>query len=363
MLALARCIVVGSGHNQKQRAAASDPATLNTGHDPAMLIQPTVHASTRATPNTRRRLTIGPIESERRKATIAAWQRGEVPQPKQARAQPRQDPVLLRRVAFPTGLPTGTGQAYARMVWAFLCSCLRRNSTDRRVFWSNEKIARATGLSIRQVERAIAYLVKHGLIAVTYGVRPRLRKAYGRIIEVQLAGDGPNPRVTFPKQAMVESIWRLGRLVRAKPAMLVNTIIALCIYGAADGEDLAEVTSIHVPLSDIRAMMGACAGSTFNRRLDDAERAGLISRVGKHWREGITLHPFGRPSGEREIRPRFQPRRPAPPQLRRFARVPHESRLITLEDLDAMAAEESAAPSWSPPQDERPWWWDEPRAC
>jgi hypothetical protein len=261
--------------------------------------------------------------------------------------------LALARISL-AGLPDGIGHAAATVAWPYLCSCLNTKRVNTRVWPSNESIAKATGLSLRAVERGLAYLRDAGKILITYGIRPagkfgKMRRPYGRIIELHLVGQGPNPRVRFPKPHVMTGLWnRLGQ-IRARPTSTVALAVSMLVHAAAEEDaEVSTASSVHASLKSIRSLTGARHGSGFTRRLAALERVGLISRVGLHWRDGIVVHP------PTEISVRRQPRcRHAPPQLRRYPRQPPCSRLVTLEDLDAMRDSEASARAWTSAS-----WWE-----
>ena len=205
-------------------------------------------------------------------------------------APARLNPTLLRRLALPN-LPSGEGRAHAPIIWLFICSHLR--GSGRAIAWpSNDRIARFTGLSLRAIERGIAYLRDANIISVTYGMRParaRCRKV-GRLIELNLLGDGAVPVVHFPPPQIMAGIWRSCRAVRARPAALVAVAVATYVTAAAElGGELSESTQICSPITMIRGLVGAAHGRTFNDRLADLERADLLARAGEQWRDGLIV--------------------------------------------------------------------------
>lgn len=204
-----------------------------------------------------------------------------------------QHPTALRRFALDTrALPRGVGRAHAPIIWLFLASHLSRGS--RTTVWpSNERIAKCTHLSLRSVERGLAYLRLAGKISCTDGTRPRARRRkHGRIIEMHLVGSGENPAVHFPPPHVMAGIWRSCSRVSERPASLVALAVAEFIIAAA--EQRAVVTgpaSVRSSMSLAMGLVGSPRGGTFNRRLAALERTGLIRRIGKHWRDGLVVHP------------------------------------------------------------------------
>ena len=257
------------------------------------------------------------------------------------RASPeRLHPTLLRRLALPE-LPRGPGRAHAPIIFLFLASHLR--GTGRAIVWpSNDRIARCTGMSLRAVERGLAYLRSIGKITVSHGMRPARAKPrkVGRLIELHLVGDGPNPVVRFPSPQMMAGVWRSCAAVRARPAALVAVAVAEYVLAAAEfGGEISEAASVTAPISLVRSLVGATHGSTFNRRLAGLARAGLLSRVGERWRSGAIVHLPPRP-----LAPPIPKLSPAP--LQRFAHPPAANGGPTLDDIIAIDAEVAAALRW-----------------
>jgi hypothetical protein len=250
----------------------------------------------------------------------------------------------LRRLGLPN-LPKGEGRAHAPIIWLFICS--HQHGTGRPVVWpSNERIARFTGLSLRAVERGIAYLRDAKIISVTYGMRPsraKVRKV-GRLIELNLIGHGAVTVVHFPPPQIMAGIWRSCRAVRARPAALVAVAVAMYVIAASElGGELTEATPISSPITMIRGLVGAAHGRTFNDRLLDLERAGLLARAGKQWRDGMIV----------QLPPRVVVARPMPKlepgPLQRFVAQPsaaNDQPGPTLEEIVALNAEVAAAQGW-----------------
>jgi hypothetical protein len=270
---------------------------------------------------------------------MARWAAGDVKPPTPTAKPARQHPATLNRLALGSGLPRGEGKAVAPIVWLFLASLLKWNKAHTMVWPSTAAIARATLLSTRDVDRGLAYLRRIGKISVSTGRRPGLRKQFGRIITLNLLGSGANPVVRFPSPLVMAGLWT--SVHREKPAATVALGVALLVWSAAyEGGPVSKATSLHVPMKSIRALVGAANGSTFYRRLDALVDAGVISKVGNSWRDGVCiLEPA---TAEK------RPRRLAPPQLRRFARMPECGDLATLADIEAMDAEVAAWQGWSP---------------
>jgi hypothetical protein len=262
------------------------------------------------------------------------------PQRRGVPSSDRLHPDLLRRLALGE-LPAGQGRAHAPILWLFLASHMR--GSGRQIVWpSNERIARCTALSLRAVERGIAYLRSIGKITVTHAMRPARAKPRkpGRLIELHLIGDGPNPVVHFPSPQMMANIQRSCAAVRARPAALVAPALAMFVLAAAEqGADVTEATPVTSPIAVLRSLVGAPHGSSFNRRLAELERAGLLTRVGEHWRAGAIVQLPARPA-QRPI-PTLTP---AP--LQRFAHPPAANDGPTLEEIVAINAEVAAALRW-----------------
>jgi hypothetical protein len=253
----------------------------------------------------------------------------------------RLHPDLLRRLSL-RELGRGEGRAHAPIIWLFLCSHLR--GSGRTVVWpSNDRIARCTALSLRAVERGIAYLCAIGKITITHAMRPARAKPRkpGRLIELHLLGDGPTPVVRFPSPQMMARITRSCAAVRSRPAALVAVALAELVLAAAEqGAEVTEATHVTAPISMVRALVGAPHSSTFNRKLADLERAGLLARVGEHWRSGaiVKLPP--------QAAPRLIPKLLPTPMLRVFAQPPAANDGPTLEEVVALEAEMAAALGW-----------------
>ena len=259
---------------------------------------------------------------------------------RRAAAPALQHPILLRRLGLPE-LPRGPGRAYAPIIMLFLAS--HQHGTGHAVWPSNERIARFTGLSLRAVERGIHYLRDANIISVSYGMRPRRAKVRkrGRLIELNKLVDGPAPVVHFPPPQIMAGIWRSCRAVRSRPAALVAVAVATYVVAAAElGGELTEATPISSPIQMIRSLVGATHGKTFNDRLADLERAGLLARAGKQWREGMII----------KLPPRVAPTIPklSPAPLQRFAPQPSAANGDgpTLEEIIALDAEVAAAMRW-----------------
>lgn len=258
----------------------------------------------------------------------------------------RQHPTLLRRLALPASMPRGPGRAHATVVWLFLATYLRWSGKHSMVWPSDETISKRTGLTLRSVQRGLAYLRLVGKVTVTRGPRPasrrRERRKVGRIIELHLLGDGPNPIVLWPSPKVVAGIWRDCSRARSRPAALVGVAIAMHVLAAAErGAALTNASSLTASMATIRALVGAAHGAAFNLRLADLESVGLTTRIGKHWREGMIVEmPHAEHVGRR---PRL-----APP-LRRCTAVPACADMATLEDMLALDDEIASSQGWTRP--------------
>ena len=263
------------------------------------------------------------------------------PSARRAAAPALQHPTLLRRLAL-RELPPGPGRAYAPIILLFLASHLR--GTGPAVVWpSNERIARFTGLSLRAVERGIHYLRDANIISVTYGMRPsraKVRKV-GRLIELNLIGHGGVPIVHFPPPQIMAGIWRSCRAVRSRPAALVAVAVATYVVAAAElGGELTEATQISSPIQMIRSLVGAAHGKTFNDRLLDLERAGLLARAGKQWRDGMIVQL------PKKAAPQPLPKLEPAPLQRVEIYAANDGPAPTLEEIVALDAEVAAAQGW-----------------
>jgi hypothetical protein len=239
-------------------------------------------------------------------------------------------------------MPKGEGRAHAPIIFLFLASHLR--GTGRTIVWpSNDRIARCTGLSLRSVERGLAFLARIGKISITHGMRPARAKPrkVGRLIELHLIGDGPIPVVRFPSPQIMAGIWRRCRAVRDRPAALVAVAVAEFVLAAAEqGGEVTEALPVSAPISMIRSLVGAPHGSSFNRRLDDLERAGLLARAGEHWRSGAVV--YLPPRAPAQPLPKLEP---APLQrVEMFAA--NDGPAPSLEEIIALDAEVAAALRW-----------------
>jgi len=264
------------------------------------------------------------------------------PEPSASRNPARQYRELLRRLALPV-LPRGSGRAYAPLIFLFLASHLRWRS-HTKVWPSNARIAQGTGLPIRSVERGLAYLRIIGKVSVSYGPRPasrsKRRPKAGRLLELNLLGAGANPVVRFPSPQVMAGIWRQCAAVRERPAALVALAVAEFVYAAAEqGADVTEATSVTASIASLRALVGAAHGAAFNRRLDELACAGLLVRIGKHWRDGARVQLPARA-------PAVRPARLPPAPLRRFAQMPAANDGVTLEDMLAIDAQVAASHGW-----------------
>jgi hypothetical protein len=265
-----------------------------------------------------------------------------------AERQPiRQHPTILRRLALPASMPRGPGRAHATIVWLFLATYLRWSGKHSMVWPSDETIAKRSGLTLRSVQRGLAYLRSIGKITVAHGPRPasrrRERRKVGRIIELHLLGDGPNPVVLWPSPKAVAGIWRDCSRARSRPAALVGLAIAMHVLAAAEqGAPLTGSASLTASMATMRALVGAAHGAAFNMRLADLESAGLATRIGKHWREGMIVEmPHAEPV---ERRPRL-----APAPLRRLTAIPACPDLATLDDMLALDDEIASSQGWTRP--------------
>jgi hypothetical protein len=257
----------------------------------------------------------------------------------------RQHPTILRRLTLPSSAPPGEGRAHATIVWLYLATYLRWSGEHSKVWPSDETISKRTGLSLRAVQRGLAYLRAIGKITITRGQRPasrrKDRRKVGRVIEMHLLGDGPNPVVLWPSPKTVVGIWRECTRTRNRPAALVGLALAMHVLAAAEqGAELTEAVSLTASMATIRSLVGAAHGATFNRRLAGLERAGLLARVGTHWRSGaiVKLPP--------QAAPRPIPKLLPTPMLRVFAQPPAANDGPTLEEVVALEAEMAAALGW-----------------
>ncbi len=252
----------------------------------------------------------------------------------------RLHPDLLRRLSL-RELPRGEGRAHAPIIWLFLASHLR--GSGRTLVWpSNDRIARCTALSLRAVERGLAYLREIGKVTITHAMRPARAKPRkpGRLIELHLLGSGPIPVVRFPSPQTMARITRSCAAVRQRPAALVAVAVAeFVLAGTEQGAEITEATHVTAPISMVRSLVGAPHGSAFNRRLADLERAGLLARVGKHWRSGAVVKLPARA-------PATRPVSLAPAPLQRFAQQPAANDRVTLDDMLAIDQEIAAAQGW-----------------
>jgi hypothetical protein len=159
------------------------------------------------------------------------------------------------------------------------------------------------------------------------------------LIELQLLGTGPIPVVRFPSPQVMAGIWRSCRAVRERPAALVAVAVAMHVIAAAElGGEMIDGAGISSPISLVRALVGAPHGSTFQRRLTDLERAGLLSRVGEHWRSGAVLH---LPPQAAQL-PKLGPA----PLQRVGIYAANDGPGPTLEEIAALDAEVAAAFRW-----------------
>jgi hypothetical protein len=238
----------------------------------------------------------------------------------------------------------------------FLASHLRRSGST--VVWpSNDRIARCTGLSLRAVERGIAYLRAIKKITVSHALRPASRamprRKVGRIIELHLTDEGgPNPIVRFPSPRTMAWVWRSCRAVRSRPAALVAVAVAELVIAAAElGDDLTEAAFVGAPIEMIRSLVGAPHGGAFNRRLDDLERAGVLDRAGSHWRSGAIVQLPPRPAA-RPLPTPLPQLLPAP--MQRVGHFPAANDGPTIEEIDKINAEVAAALRWRGGSEARP---------
>jgi hypothetical protein len=277
-----------------------------------------------------------------RSAPTGATRKPSRQRPSRAAAPARQH-LTLRRLALPE-LPRGEGRAHAPIIWLFLASHL--GGSDRTVWPSNRRISECTGLSLRAVERGIAYLRDIGKLTITYDVRPTMAKQHrkrGRLIEMHLIGDGPNPVVHFPSPQIMAGIQRSCAAVRARPTALVALAVVEYVLAAAEqGGELTEATHVTAPIATVRSLVGAPHGSAFNRKLADLERAGLLARVAEHWRSGAIVK---LPPRLLAIRP---PIRLSPAPLQRVELQLAANDAATLDDMLALDAEVAAALGWRP---------------
>jgi hypothetical protein len=253
----------------------------------------------------------------------------------------RLHPDLLRRLSLGE-LTRGEGRAHAPIIWLFIASHLR--GTGRKIVWpSNQRIANCTGLPLRAVERGIAYLCEIGKITITYEQRParaKIRKT-GRVIELHLIGSGPVPVVRFPSPQMMTRIWRSCSAVRERPAALVAVAVAEFVLASAEqGAEITEATHVTASIRTVRSLVGAPHGSAFNLRLADLERAGLLARVGKHWRSGAIIKLPSRPAA-RPI-PKLEPA----PMQRVEIYAANDGPAPTLDEIIAVNAEVASALRW-----------------
>ena len=90
----------------------------------------------------------------------------------------------------------------------------------------------------------------------------------------------------------------------------------------------------------IRSLVGATHGKTFNDRLADLERAGLLARAGKQWREGMIVQ-LPKKAAPQPI-PKLEPG----PMQRVEIYAANGGPAPTLEEIVALDAEVAAAHGW-----------------
>jgi len=193
---------------------------------------------------------------------------------------------MLRRLSL-AGLPGGRGRAAAPLVWLALASYLSRRGASRDVWPSNGTLALRCGLSPRSVERALALLSRGGKISIRYGSRRGSRR--GRIIKLNIGGDGPNPLVRFPSQERIAWLWAQASQARERACTLVALAVAVEVWAALECGRSTGRLSAHAPVQALRDLVGAAHGSTFTKRLAALERVGVLSRIGRRWGDGLSL--------------------------------------------------------------------------
>lgn len=188
------------------------------------------------------------------------------------------------------GCPPGRGRAPARIVWLCLASHLRWGRSSGRVHVNDQTIARETGLAMRAVERGIAYLVRVGKLARSYGVRGRGRaRRYGRVLNMQI--DGPAPIVELPSEAEVAEIWKRVRRLSSRPVTALGIALAAHVVVKTQHRKLGRVRKIDASVGELARLLGIKRGGSFNAHLQLLADVGVLGKPGDRWRGFIV---FGR---------------------------------------------------------------------
>jgi hypothetical protein len=226
-------------------------------------------------------------------------------------------------------LPGVRGRAAAPLVWIALASHLRWGSKGRKVWAGNEALAGETGLPLRSVEYAIAYLKRIGRITATYrrvAIR-RTRRVITMVFEA-----GPAPRVVLPKPDEVREIWRRVRRHRKRGAPTVALAFAAHAFASCEHRKIGRAKTCETRVGELARFVGAVRGGGFNARLAVLEAAGVLARRGLSWARGFVIH--ARLAVLRLVA-RTREAAPMLPPPVRFASVPAEERLAAMSEAFA----------------------------
>lgn len=174
----------------------------------------------------------------------------------------------------------GTGAEHARLLRLVLLSYTRWPGAGKQDPWpSNATLAARTGLSERQVERALVVLREAGVATSRVGRRPGARRAVGRLIALELHAP---VKALAPEAFDVRNLWAVTRSLRARPAALVTMMTGAYMLACdAAGGALNEWGELGCSMAALRRFVGQGEGSSWARRLRELVQLGLLRREGR----------------------------------------------------------------------------------
>lgn len=175
----------------------------------------------------------------------------------------------------------GVGSEHARLVRLVLLSYTSWPGRPKRSPWpSNETLAARTGLTERQIERALAALRDAGIATSRVGRRAGARRQVGRLLELGLHAPC---KALAPEAFDVGSLWTIARTMRDRPAALITAMVgAYMLASDAAGRDgLEEWGALGCSMADWRRFVGHRANASWTRRVRELELLGLIRRDGR----------------------------------------------------------------------------------
>jgi hypothetical protein len=142
---------------------------------------------------------------------------------------------------------------------------------------SNATIASDAGLTVKEVEKAMACLRKAKMIETRWGPRPKAKP--GRLIALDLHSPC---KALAPGRFEVGMLWWIVKKARARPAALVTAMVgAFMLASSVAGGALEDWADLGCSMADWRRFVGHRDNPSWTRRVRDLESLGLIRRSGR----------------------------------------------------------------------------------